>query len=112
MTCQYDYHHTIYDLATIYDLYVPICSPQPRSHMPATCSHRERMDRVAAAVGAACGTSVTLWSFTSSRIFWCSFLLPASVSRGYIIFAVAQALLSHPELRSLVAYSQSHVICF
>ena len=37
MTCEYDYHHTIYDLATIYDLYVPSVLPQAsleRRHAP------------------------------------------------------------------------------
>lgn len=37
MTCEYDYHHTIYDLATIYDLYVPSVLPRPRMHRH--CEH-------------------------------------------------------------------------
>ena len=37
MTPQYDYyHHTIYDLATIYDFYASLrpCAPQPTAHAP------------------------------------------------------------------------------
>lgn len=33
MTGQYDYHHTIYDLATIYDLYVPSVRPVTPSQL-------------------------------------------------------------------------------
>ncbi|KAL1951606.1 hypothetical protein VTO73DRAFT_755 [Trametes versicolor] len=43
MTCQYDYHHTIYDLATIYDLcmsrpFAPCISlPPPRDTVSPWC---------------------------------------------------------------------------
>ena len=40
MTCEYDYHHTIYDLATIYDLYVPFV--RPATPLPAVSVSREQ----------------------------------------------------------------------
>ena len=46
MTRQYDYHHTIYDLATIYDLYVPIIRPHNTpSHTRVARGRREHMAR-------------------------------------------------------------------
>ncbi len=68
MICQYDYHHTIYDLATIYDL----CPVRSTSHVVAFATP-EYCEQMAAAVRLPSLTardfvSVTAWSCTSLRV--------------------------------------------